>query len=76
MEIPKLLNIIGLVFDITGALLLYFNTPHPSNITWIGTSGDIENDMKREGIEKRYTKFGIILLGTGFSLQLISSILG
>lgn len=73
---PKLINVVGLILDITGAVMIYLNTPHPSNQTWIYSSEEGKALYQQEKKERRRVKLGMILLGSGFLLQLISTIIG
>jgi hypothetical protein len=71
MCLPKTINSIGLVFDIIGVLLIYFyGLPNRSaeEVKW-------ESNVDKEKQLKRLSLFGLIFIGFGFILQLISNFL-
>ena len=67
---PKTINSIGLVFDIIGVVLVYlYGLPNTSS------KYEFESDLDKEKSLKRLSTAGLILIGIGFFLQLISNYL-
>jgi hypothetical protein len=88
---PKCLTITGLILDIVGvAIVWYFGWPQPQlepgvglaleNGTPVGPNGETVADHNRK-VErrriwyKRFSIFGLLLLLTGFGLQLAAQFL-
>ena len=88
---PKFLTVIGLILDIVGvATVWYFGWPQPNlesgvgraieNGTPIGPNGETVADHNRK-VErrriwyKRLSIFGLLLLLTGFGLQLAAQLM-
>jgi hypothetical protein len=78
---PKSINNIGLAFDIFGAVLLFkygvakYDSSDLSGIQKL-VIRQIDEDVKRKANKaKKLSGLGIIMLITGFSLQLISNFL-
>jgi hypothetical protein len=69
----KYVNIIGITFDIIGALLMFWKTPHP---TKVGNVGSLMAYIQRqiEKGEQKWVKIGLYFLLGGFFLQLIAAI--
>lgn len=68
---PKTVNSIGLLFDIIGVLLIYFyGLPNRAaeKLRW-------ESDLEKEKKLKHRSIWGLIFIGIGFVLQLISNYL-
>jgi hypothetical protein len=69
MTIASIINSTGLVLDILGALLIFFNSPKLEATTFIGASStDTVTERKN-----KIAKAGMGLIATGFILQLISN---
>lgn len=71
-DLNKLLNIIGLVINIAGALLMFINTPRVNFQVYLYNreEGPLLRD-KEKRMNKRI-KQGMLLLFIGFFLQLIA----
>jgi len=79
IPLSKLVNSIGLILDILGALLI-FRFGLPEKISRTGSSALLLEGTDEAEIEKakcfdRITRLGIGLLIAGFALQLISNLL-
>ena len=75
MTCAKILNSLGLVFDIAGAVLL-FKFGLPGGITKAGGDVVVITSPESKAQAKSYEKWsmaGILLLIIGFALQLISN---
>jgi len=76
MNCSTIINSLGLIFDITGAVLIFFYGITPL-LTKEG--GDVIITSSKEENKKEYkkhsfwSKFGLLLLAFGFILQLISN---
>ena len=73
MELSNLINSIGLVTDIIGALLMFYYSPITTFYTHIYNFGEEEKLKEKANKINKYVKIGAYLLFTGFTLQLISN---
>ncbi len=78
----KILNVVGLCLDIAGALVMFYNTPHPTQepmpktVSSFLSAGWLLWGKDQEKLEKKRVKIGMSLLIVGFVLQLIAVIIG
>ena len=70
-EISRLINSIGLIFDIFGAILIY-KYGLPNEVPGDGVKWAYTKDPKIEKRYKKYAKIGIFSLILGFTLQFLS----
>ena len=69
MCLPTIINSAGLVIDIIGVILVYkYGIPNRSAETWRS-----EYDEPKEEKLKKISNYGMIFIGIGFFLQLISN---
>jgi len=70
---PELLNSIGLVLDIIGALIMFFNSQKVSYATLIHNTDITRKLQKKAKLKNRLANSGALFLVVGFSLQLLSN---
>ncbi len=71
-ELPTTLNLIGLSFDIAGALLVFFCTPKVDFNTYLYNKKDQDKIVRKARFKNRMMRLGIFLLVIGFSFQVCS----
>jgi len=77
LNLPKLINASGLIFDIIGILILW-KFGLPKSISRTGAQFIITEETNEEEIAKAvkydaFAKVGLVFIITGFILQLISN---
>ena len=73
MDASNYLNIIGLALDVSGACLVFFNSPKTTYQTHMYQSSEIPELVKKADKQNNLAKFGFLLLFIGFMIQLISN---
>lgn len=83
MECSKIINSIGLLCDIAGAIIIFkFGLPpaieknrtgHIDIIDGSGFNTNRQNEIDEDNKYKKWNKIGLILLILGFVLQLVSN---
>lgn len=74
MELPSLINSLGLAFDILGVILLFFYEPPKETYGILLESAPSEEQRnKTYKSKRRWSKWGLISLIFGFLLQIISN---
>lgn len=73
MTIVLIINSVGLLFDIAGALLMYFNAQPVSYQTYLYRREELKLLASKAKKKNQRMKLGAILLFTGFMLQLLAS---
>ncbi len=63
----------GITFDIIGALLMFWKTPHPSKVSTVGPLMAYLQRQVEKG-EQNWVRVGLYFLLGGFLLQLIAAI--
>ena len=70
----NILNTIGLVIDIIGALLMYFNTQPVNYQTYIYRREELKGSLYKKAKKKNQKiKLGAFLLFVGFFIQIIAT---
>ncbi len=73
MTLSLIINSVGLLLDIAGALLMYFNSKPVSYATYLYSNKELKAfSIKSKKMNKR-VKLGAFLLFIGFVLQLFAS---
>lgn len=75
METSAIINIIGLLFDIIGVILLFFYEPPKPEIDAIllESAPSLEDREKVRDIKKKISYLALLLIITGFIIQMIST---
>ena len=81
---PDYINTMGLVLDIVGVALVYrFGLPseveHPDSgigVAWDTPADERRSRAKRWRRHRFWSRFGLVLLGCGFLLQILSNHVG
>lgn len=76
MNTTLLINILGLLVDIVGALLIFLNSPEydiPGAVLWSET--ELVEHKLIINKKRKLAKIGMLLLVIGFTIQLTSNIL-
>ncbi len=77
MKTSAIINIIGLLFDIIGVILLFFYEPPKPEIDAIllESAPSLEDREKVRDIIKKISYLALLLIITGFIIQMISTFL-
>ncbi len=67
-------NIIGLIIDIAGAILIFFNSPEFTHHTYIYSDEEETNLNKKEIAIRRRARIGMGMLIIGFVFQLLGNL--
>lgn len=75
MKTSAIINIIGLLFDIIGVILLFFYEPPKPEIDAIllESAPSLEDREKVRDIKKKISYLALLLIITGFIIQMIST---
>lgn len=73
--LSTVINCAGLVVDITGAALVFFNSPPVSYTTYLFNKEEGQQMQKKANKRNTNAKYGFVLLALGFILQLIGNII-
>ena len=71
-EYIKLIGASGLILDIIGVILIFFNSPQISHQVYIYNDEETERLEKKAKRNLQLTKVGLMLLVIRFALQLIT----
>ena len=71
-EYIKLIGASGLILDIIGAVLIFFNSPQISHEVYIYNQEETDRLEKKARRNHLMTKIGLVLLIIGFVLQLLA----
>jgi len=74
MDFPKLLNITGLIINISGTLLMFYYSPKIESRLFLYKNEEYIAKHKIDVFKNKMMRFGIILLFVGFLLQLTALI--
>jgi hypothetical protein len=64
------LNVLSACLNMSGALLMFFNTPKVDSQLYIYNKAEMAEIHKRDERMNKLTRFGMLLLFVGFLLQL------
>ncbi|KQC33422.1 hypothetical protein AAU57_08905 [Nonlabens sp. YIK11] len=71
--VSAMVNSIGLVFDIIGAMLIYFNSPISEGGSFLYSSDETARRIKKATKKNNLVKLGAGILLVGFIIQIISN---
>ncbi len=76
MNIADFLNIFGLIFNISGAFLMFYFTPKVSFTTYLYDRSEHPKLKHSASRKNNLIRLGVFLLFAGFVLQFIALIIG
>lgn len=74
MNYSKWINIVGLILDIIGAMIMWKFTPAQQQQLFLSEKSEIPEIKKQDKVKDRFINWGMIILGLGFALQLIAAL--
>lgn len=72
VNLNQLFNLFGLIINITGAFLMYINTPKPTSSTVLYSREEMKKVKEKDASKNRWVRTGMLFLGIGFILQAIA----
>ena len=75
MELSDLISVIGLLIDISGACLMFFNTPKIDSHIYLFSRSEEKEIVKKANQKQERMRLGMILLIIGFVFQSLGVIL-
>lgn len=75
MNLSFAINILSVCLNMTGTLLMFWNTPKVNSGTYIYDHEELIEIHKQDERKNKFTRFGMLLLFGGFLLQLVALIL-
>jgi hypothetical protein len=71
----QLLNVIGILFNLTGAVIIFYNTPRHHKQISFREEEELTSILRRERNQRKLFKIGVLLLCLGFTFQAVSAII-
>lgn len=72
MTIQNLLNLIGLIINMTGALIMFYNAPKVQSQTFLYTDKELQEIEKNDKRKNQLSRYGMLILFIGFIVQSVA----